>query len=208
MYQALLAFGVSTALAAASLAPNPAESRETILFLRHGEKPIGGLGQLSCQGLNRALALPAVLRRKYGRIDAVFAPNPAQEKPDGTGDDGNALRYDYVRPLATAEPTAIAFGLPIETAFGFSDIDKLQAALLAPTYRDATILVVWEHHALNKLVPALLTSLGAQSNEITPWKKSDFDSIWRVTIDRQEAKTIVGFARDSEGLDGQPSTCP
>ena len=29
---------------------------ETIVMLRHGEKPAGGLGQLSCKGLNRALS--------------------------------------------------------------------------------------------------------------------------------------------------------
>jgi hypothetical protein len=31
---------------------------ETIIFIRHGEKPLSGLGQITCQGLNRALALP------------------------------------------------------------------------------------------------------------------------------------------------------
>jgi hypothetical protein len=30
---------------------------ETIVFVRHGEKPQDGFGQLNCQGLNRALAL-------------------------------------------------------------------------------------------------------------------------------------------------------
>jgi hypothetical protein len=28
---------------------------KTIVFVRHGEKPQGGFGQLNCQGLNRAL---------------------------------------------------------------------------------------------------------------------------------------------------------
>jgi hypothetical protein len=37
--------------------------------------------------------------------------------------------YDYVRPLATVEPTAIFFTLPVDTSFGFSDIIDLQAAL-------------------------------------------------------------------------------
>ena len=39
-------------------APAVAAERETIVFMRHGEKPPEGLGQLDCQGLNRALALP------------------------------------------------------------------------------------------------------------------------------------------------------
>jgi hypothetical protein len=33
---------------------------ETIVLLRHGEKPEGGLGQLNCQGLNRALVAPVI----------------------------------------------------------------------------------------------------------------------------------------------------
>jgi len=40
---------------------NPSSSQtdiETIVFLRHGEKPQRGLGQSTCQGLNRVLALP------------------------------------------------------------------------------------------------------------------------------------------------------
>lgn len=40
---------------------------ETVVLIRHGEKPVSGLGQLSCQGLNRALALPGVLMAKLGR---------------------------------------------------------------------------------------------------------------------------------------------
>ena len=31
---------------------------ETIVCIRHGEKPRGGLGQLTIRGLNRSLALP------------------------------------------------------------------------------------------------------------------------------------------------------
>src|SRR5450631_116113 len=38
----------------------------TLVMFRHGEKPALGLGQLSCQGLNRALALPDVLVSQFG----------------------------------------------------------------------------------------------------------------------------------------------
>ncbi len=59
-----------------------ADGVETIILIRHGEKPHDGLGQLNCQGLNRALALPAVIAKKYGGPGAVFAPDPAQQKED------------------------------------------------------------------------------------------------------------------------------
>ena len=114
---------LSGATAAAALA-EPTEER--IVFVRHGEKPPGGLGQLNCRGLNRALALPAFIAAHFGRPDAIFAPNPAKQKKD----DGKP--YDYVRPLITIEPSAIAFGLPVDAEIGFADVERLQAALVAP----------------------------------------------------------------------------
>ena len=89
---------------------------ETIVFLRHGEKPEKGLGQLSCQGLNRALAIPDVLLDKFGTPGAIFAPNPSFRKSD------HGIDYDYIRPLATIEPTAIRVGLPVNVQFSFNDI--------------------------------------------------------------------------------------
>ncbi len=86
---------------------------QTIVLLRHGEKPALGLGQLNCQGLNRALAIPAVIAKQFGKPDSIFAPDPAQAISE------NGQSY-YVRPLATIEPTAIAFGLPVDTSIGYS----------------------------------------------------------------------------------------
>ena len=83
------------------------ESVTTLVFIRHGEKPDAGLGQLNCQGLNRALALPRVIFKSFGKPDFIIVPNPASQKKD------KGELYDYVRPLATAEPTAISFGLPV-----------------------------------------------------------------------------------------------
>src|SRR5262245_29460317 len=78
-----------------------ATAQQTIVFFRHGEKPSCGYGQLTCQGLNRALALPAVLNAKFGNPDYLYAPNPAVKISDPAGS------FYYVRPLATIEPTAI-----------------------------------------------------------------------------------------------------
>ncbi|ABU43618.1 hypothetical protein AR158_C072L [Paramecium bursaria Chlorella virus AR158] len=46
---------------------------KTIVFVRHGEKPYLGLGQLDCKGLNRSLALPDVLISKYGIPTKIYA---------------------------------------------------------------------------------------------------------------------------------------
>ncbi|HKN29694.1 MAG TPA: hypothetical protein VJY34_18125, partial [Roseiarcus sp.] len=44
-----------------------AAAEETIVFVRHGEKPAAGLGQLDCRGLNRSLELPAVINAMFGK---------------------------------------------------------------------------------------------------------------------------------------------
>jgi hypothetical protein len=178
------------------------ETNETIVFVRHGEKPPGGLGQLSCQGLNRALALPPVIRRKFGTPAAIFAPNPSDQKAD----DGKL--YDYVRPLATIEPAAIAFGLPIHSGIGQERIDDLRKQLDAPIYHDAFVLVAWEHWQIARLARALAKQHGGNPELVPDWKGTDFDSIYVVKIHRSGAAATTTFEVDHEGLDGQPAACP
>ena len=58
-----------------------AESRdrsvETLVLVRHAEKPEEGLGLLTCKGFNRALLLPDFFAANFERPDHIFAPNPA-----------------------------------------------------------------------------------------------------------------------------------
>ena len=102
----------------------PACADVTLVMIRHGEKPEAGLGQLSCQGLNRALALPDVLLARFGRPAALYAPNPGVV----TTDFGRS--YNYIRPLATIEPTAIRLGLPVDTRWGLNELAPLEQELL------------------------------------------------------------------------------
>jgi hypothetical protein len=97
----------------------------TIVIVRHGEKPAQGLGQLTCQGLNRSLALAPLLLSRYGKPVAIYAPNPALLKKD------NGIPYAYVRPLATIEPLAIQAGLPVNIEWGMTDIEPLAAQILS-----------------------------------------------------------------------------
>jgi hypothetical protein len=180
---------------------------ETIVFVRHGEKPEGGLGQINCQGLNRAIALAPMIAASFGKPDAVFAPNPSHPK-----DDAGKL-YDYVRPLATIEPTAIWFGLPVDVSLNFNDRDGLQAALekhRAPD-RNVLILVAWEHKQIAPVVRALLTAHGADPatvREVNDWEDKDFDSMYVVTIGQLGESSNATFDHKHEGLDGQPHACP
>jgi hypothetical protein len=176
---------------------------ETIVFVRHGEKPEGGLGQLNCQGLNRALALAPIIAKSFGRPDAIFAPNPSRPKEDG------GRLYDYVRPLATIEPTAIWFGLPVDVSLDFQDKEGLQAALESRRLPDHNVFafVAWEHRQIAPIVRALLAAHGADAEtvkKVQDWDRKDFDSMYVVTI----GDTKTTFDHKHEGLDGQPESCP
>jgi hypothetical protein len=196
---ALCGFIFAAAFASIPGTASATGTQQTIVFLRHGEKPQAGLGQLSCKGLNRALALPPILTRLFGRPDRIFAPDPAKRKED------EGVDYDYVRPLATIEPAAIAAGLPVDTSIGFDDIDALKRALGPVSGQAETVFVAWEHKQIVKLVKSLVKTGGGDKDQIPKWKGEDFDSLY---VLRRDASGNTTFEHLHEGLDGQPETCP
>lgn len=197
-----IAFASDIAAVGAACAASP--STETIVFVRHGEKPARGYGQLDCQGLNRALALPAVIAAKFGKPDAIYAPDPSMQKKD------SGVLYDYVRPLATIEPTAIQFGMPVNTNYGFAQVNALQQALIAPAQRGKLIVVAWEHHEIETLVRTILQQYGGSPQDVPHWRSNDFDAVYVVRLDWAGAGPAprASFALDREGLDGRAADCP
>jgi len=176
-------------------------AEQTIVFFRHGEKPSGGYGQLTCQGLNRALALPNVLIAKYGTPDYLYAPNPAVKISDPAGS------FYYVRPLAAIAPTAIRVGKSVNTRYGYNEIAGLQTLLITPTKADTTIFVSWEHVQLQKIVQNIMNSYGGGA-VVPAWITGDYDSLYVVRVDYAAGTISAQFQRDREGLNGQPTTCP
>src|SRR5262245_44855484 len=129
---------MAAAILALAAGVTDASAQQTIVFFRHGEKPVGGLGQLTCQGLNRALALPDVLIGRFGAADFLYAPDPGVK----ISDSGHS--YYYVRPLATLEPTAIRLGRSVNTNYGFTDVAGLESRLITAAKANTTIFVAWE----------------------------------------------------------------
>jgi hypothetical protein len=188
---------------AAARADGPAV--ETIVCIRHGEKPKGGLGQLTCRGLNRALALPKVLLGKYGSPQFVFAPNPTQ-KADGKED--AAGTYFYIRPLMTIEPTAIRCGLPVNTQFGFREIGGLESELQKEPYKNATIFVAWEHFLLDDFAKDMVKKYGGDAKQVPSWPGKDYDTIFLLKITRDAGKESIAFTIDHENLNDLSDDCP
>jgi hypothetical protein len=178
-----------------------AQAEQTIVFFRHGEKPSGGLGQLTCQGLNRALALPSVLIGRYGRPDFLYAPDPAVKMREGTDS------YYYVRPLATIEPTAIRAGRSVNTHYGYNQINYLESLLIRASKANTTIFVAWEHAYLVKVVQNIMNHYGGGA-AVPAWTFGDYDSLYVVRVNYTSSGITATFDRDSEGLNGLPTSCP
>jgi hypothetical protein len=179
----------------------PVQTGETIVCIRHGEKPKGGRGQLNCRGLNRALALPDVLLTKYGTPQFVFAPDPSQIA-DGNPD------YYYVRPLVTIEPTAIRCGLPVNTKFGFRDIGKLEDELKKEKYQNATIFLAWEHGLLDEFAKNMVKDNGGDATQVPGWPNNDYDTIFVFKFTPDNGIRKFSFTIDREGLNGLSDNYP
>lgn len=178
-------------------------SSERLVFIRHGEKPAKGLGQLSCQGLNRSLALPNVLIGRFGRPDKLFAPNPSYRKPDF------GESYEYIRPLATIEPTAIRLGMSVNTQYGFDQVSLLKSALLEENHKNSQIWVAWEHKEIVNVEKEVLKEFGVNPDLIVKWDGNEFDRIDILEIHRNASGVAeVIYRKQKEGLDGLPKKCP
>ena len=188
-------------LALAAVMGTSLHAEETIVFFRHGEKPSGGLGQLTCQGLNRALALPDVLLAKFGTPHYLYAPNPATKISDPAGS------FFYVRPLATIEPVAIRTGRSVNTRYGYNDVNGLRQVLVMSSKANATIFVSWEHAYLVKTVQSLMNAYGG-GQTVPAWTSGDYDSLYIVRLTYTNGSIDAQFERDREGLNGLPTACP
>lgn len=175
---------------------------ETLVMIRHGEKAEGGLGQLDCEGLNRALALPDVLIGRFGKPDYIFAPNPSDQINDGG-------LQSYVRPLATIEPTAIRADLPVSTQIGYADIKDLQTVLTNSKYADSLIFVAWEHVNLQLFAQQLIKEYGGNPDIVPEWQGNDYDTIYVFQIRQLDGKPSLTFRLEQERLNGMLRTaCP
>ncbi|QAV22150.1 histidine phosphatase family protein [Proteus hauseri] len=174
-----------------------AYSEQTLVFVRHGEKPDNDSGQLTCKGLNRALSLPDVLINQFGKPNALFAAAPKQSKL------GNSLRS-----LQTITPTAIRVSLPIHLNFHAKEIKGLKEELLSNQYENTVIFIAWEHDNLVKVTKEIMKQEGGDPDLIPKWKSSDFDSIYILKIIRNEegGKSVL-FEQRQQGLNEVSENC-
>jgi hypothetical protein len=167
-----------TAVPAASSSSTGQKAQERnlkVIIIRHGEKPATG-DNLSCTGMNRALQLPGVLKKKFGIPAHTYVPSLRCGKST-----------EHARMFQTVAPFAIKHGLKVNSEFAEDDFENIAADVLNKT---GIILMVWEHSAIQNLA----SSLGAANPPA--WKDRDFDSIW--IIDFKSDKPVLHF--DKEGI--------
>jgi hypothetical protein len=169
--------GNSYAQSAASQTPDL-----KIVFIRHGEKPEKG-SNLTCKGLNRSVMLPALIKKKFGVPDYVYVPSLKLGE-----------KTTHARMFETVAPMAAQYNLDIDSKFDEDDSAGIATDILK---RKGTVLVVWEHKAINTIIHAM----GVQYN--TVWKGDDYDTIIIITYVNGKATVIT----DKEGLNPSED-CP
>jgi hypothetical protein len=183
----------------------PVDGTQTLVFLRHAEKPEGGLGQLNCQGLNRAIDLSTLLPEKFGKADYVFAANPTRNVEEGELDNS----YSYIRPLMTISPAAIKLGLPVNIEFSANDTSDLARELLEDKYHNSTIYTAWSHGYLPELINKVAGKVVGEKQNITDdWAGNDFDSLYVLTLTWHNGKASLQSHSYKQGLDHGKETCP
>jgi len=188
-----------------SRAQPAADGTQTLVFLRHAEKPDGGLGQLNCQGLNRAINLSTLLPEKFGKANYVFAANPTRNVEEGELDNS----YSYIRPLMTISPSAIKLGLPVNIDFSANDTSDLADELVHDKYHNAIIYTAWSHGYLPELINKVASeAVGKKQNITEDWSSGDYDSVYVLTLTWHNGKASLESHSYKQGLNNGSQTCP
>jgi broad specificity phosphatase PhoE len=156
-----------------------------ILIIRHAEKQENGDG-LTPAGEARARAYAAYfqnykLHDAPLKIDAVFAAADSKSSH---------------RPRLTAEPTAAALGLPLNSSFKNKDYQELVNELKAH-HHDKHVLICWHHGE----IPDLLRALGADPDTLLPgghWPGEEYD--WLIELRFDDEGKLKDARRVEEGL--------
>jgi hypothetical protein len=127
--------------------------------------------------------LPSLLHQKFGIPDYVYVPSLTLGE-----------KTKHARMFETVVPLAAEYNMDINSKFEETDSSGIVRDMLQ---KKGTILVVWEHGAINKLIHAI--GLGYN----TKWNADDYDTIIVITI--TNGKPVLTI--DKEGLNPKDD-CP
>lgn len=170
----LMVLTCSMVCAGAAGAQTPAVdhlARETVLIVRHAEKPLIGK-ELTTQGEARA--------RAYAHYFEPFTEDGLRFKVDALY--GGADSDNSIRPRLTLEPLSRATGLKLDTTIGTKDPERL-VRLLRTSVHGAHPLIAWRHGQ----IPSLLQAFGASADLIPggKWPDDTYDWVVILTFDKE-----------------------
>ena len=151
-----------------------------IIIIRHGEKPKNG-DNLNCQGLNRAVLLPAVIISKFGIPTFSYVPSLSADSAT-----------KHARMFQTITPLAVKYNLVINSKFNGKDSAGVVGDILK---RQGIVFVVWDHKSILPIVHAF----GINDVQLK-WNDDDFDSIWIISFKNDRAVLNI----DRENINPSP----
>lgn len=196
-------------------APADINKNQTLYIVRHVEAHPTAYyanGNYVAAGQWRALGMAQALR---GRISPqqVYSFDPAQVAQGSLSESGISM-WSNVAPSLSVLPYAIANKLPYklisEFLIGDANSPQLAADFLfrGGKFSNQSLLLGWQFTQIPQTIDALLASYQYSSQPAPAWSPTDYDSVWRVTIDGQGQLTIDNTL--CQGIDSAllPGTAP
>lgn len=206
--------------------PAPTGSK-TLLFIPEAEAAKQGMGQLSCKGWNRSVALASELQASYGNFTALYAPGSnftSSAGPSGKISEGNGT-YDYLRAIMTIQPTVVQMATslgqpsfippqspetinPLNPLYAYSQIQTVAQALLSipmPSVStpSTSYAIAWQKTDMLGLISLVYQGLGGNAHDI-PSSIPDPDTMYQITI-TSEGK--LSFTKVKEHLNTVSAQC-
>jgi len=181
MYKKILPITFGILLVLGACAQDNTDNLKVVL-IRHAEKPPKG-DNLTCQGLNRSLQLPALLYSRFGIPSTIYIPSI------GMGDSTK-----HSRMFQTIIPFAVKYNRSLTSKW--EENDSTQIAGEIREHKKGTVLIIWEH----KRIPSIARALGITDDTLR-WPDDDYDSIWIITFTNGTAK----LEKAKEGLHPSPA---
>ncbi|MFI9723257.1 hypothetical protein ACIHFE_26980 [Streptomyces sp. NPDC052396] len=176
---------VATSSASATAVAGPRSTADTIMIIRHGEKPDETSDKapfgITEDGTHNSHALLVRGWQRAGALVGLFAPDGGAApragllRPTAVYAAGPHHGNKGLRPSETVTPLAAKLGVRLNLSYRTDDEAELARELVA---RRGVTLVSWEHHRISDIVKGLGAVHPAPPAD---WPDDRFDLVWVFT---------------------------